>query len=117
MNGQSGKLVGDLPVYKKKYWTTFFSIGIGLSMLIALLIFLFGSPENPVGAVLIGVVAAFVVSLLVCSILKAGMKNVYLGSEAQAYISGKLNLTWKRDQYTHTTTQRVKVQSSSSKKR
>lgn len=117
MNGQSGKLVGDLPVDKKKYWTTFFSIGIGLSILVALLIFLLGSPDNPMGSVLIGAAAAFLVSLLVCSILKAGMKNVRLGAEAQAYISGRLNLTWKRDQYTHTTTHRVKVQSSSGKKR
>ena len=31
MNGQTGKLVGDLPVDKKKYWLTFFIIGLVLS--------------------------------------------------------------------------------------
>ena len=33
MNGQTGKMVGDLPVDKKKYWFTFFAIGILLSII------------------------------------------------------------------------------------
>ena len=40
MNGQTGKMVGDLPVDKKKYWTTFFGIGGGLSLISSLLILL-----------------------------------------------------------------------------
>ena len=32
MNGQTGKLVGDLPVDKKKYWTTLLLIGMLLSV-------------------------------------------------------------------------------------
>lgn len=41
MNGQTGKLVGDLPVNKKKYWLTFFGIGIALSIISSVLVFLF----------------------------------------------------------------------------
>lgn len=37
MNGQTGKMVGDLPVDKKKYWLTFFGIGAVLSVLSILL--------------------------------------------------------------------------------
>ncbi|MBP3633350.1 MAG: hypothetical protein J6J43_02115 [Oscillospiraceae bacterium] len=38
MNGQSGKMVGDLPVDKKKYWLTFLGIGMVLSVLGLLLV-------------------------------------------------------------------------------
>jgi len=40
MNGQSGKLVGDLPVDKKKFWSMFFGIGAGLSVIGSLLLLL-----------------------------------------------------------------------------
>ena len=40
MNGQTGKMVGDLPVDKKKFWGTFFGIGAGLSVISSLLILL-----------------------------------------------------------------------------
>ena len=31
MNGQTGKLVGDLPVDKGRYWAMFFAIAVPLS--------------------------------------------------------------------------------------
>ena len=37
MNGQSGKMVGDLPVDRKKYWTFFLGIGAALSAVSSLL--------------------------------------------------------------------------------
>lgn len=40
MNGQTGKLVGDLPVDRGKYWGMFFGIGAGLSLLSSLLLLL-----------------------------------------------------------------------------
>lgn len=40
MNGQSGKLVGDLPMDKGKFWSMFFGIGAGLSVISSLLILL-----------------------------------------------------------------------------
>jgi len=42
MNGQTGKIAGDLPVDKKKFWSMFLGIGAGLSVissLLALLLF------------------------------------------------------------------------------
>jgi len=38
MNGQTGKMVGDLPVDKKKFWTVFLGLGAGLSAISSLLI-------------------------------------------------------------------------------
>lgn len=40
MNGQTGKLVGDLPVNRKKYWLTFLGIGAALSAISSVLIYL-----------------------------------------------------------------------------
>ncbi len=37
MNGQTGKLVGDLPVDKKRYWILFAGIALGLEVLMTLL--------------------------------------------------------------------------------
>lgn len=62
---------------------------------------------------LIVIGAAFLISLVVVSILKAGMKNVKAGREANAYIARQLNLTQRHDQYTHTTTTRRKVETKS----
>lgn len=42
MNGQTGKLVGDLPVDKKKFWSVFFALGAGLSVISSLLLMLLG---------------------------------------------------------------------------
>ena len=116
MNGQSGKLVGDLPIDSKKYWTTFFSIGFGAMLLIAALMLLFGAPVGPIGLLLISGIAGFLLSLLIVSMLESGMKNVHTGSEAGTYIAGQLKLTWKRDNYTHTTTRKTKIESDSKKK-
>ena len=110
MNGQTGKMVGDLPVDWKKYWTTFFSIGGILSLLCALMIWCFQLSDAPLETTLVAIAVSFVLSLLVCTILKLGMKNVYIGSEAGNYISKPLHLTRKQDQYTHTTTRRVRIE-------
>lgn len=40
MNGQTGKMVGDLPVDKGKFWRTFLALGLGISALIALILLL-----------------------------------------------------------------------------
>ena len=110
MNGQTGKMVGDLPVDWKKYWTTFFSIGGILSLLCALMIWFFQLSDAPFETTMVAVAVSFVLSLLVCTILKLGMKNVYIGSEAGKYISAPLQLTRRQDQFTHTTTRRVRIQ-------
>jgi len=42
MNGQTGKLIGDLPIDKGKYWGWFLGIFLGLSSLLSLLFFVGG---------------------------------------------------------------------------
>lgn len=57
--------------------------------------------------------AAFVIALIVVSVLKAGMKNVKAQREAGVYVSRDLQLTQQRDQFTHITTTRRKIETSS----
>jgi len=40
MNGQTGKLIGDLPVDKGKYWSWFAGISLPLAAILALILFL-----------------------------------------------------------------------------
>ena len=61
---------------------------------------------------LIAVAVSFLVSLIICSVLKSGMKNVALKNEANAYSADGLLLTSQQDRYTHTTRTRTKIQSS-----
>lgn len=53
---------------------------------------------------------SFLIALVVVSILKAGMKNVGTKGEAQGYESRPLNLTLRRDHFSHTTTTRRKIE-------
>ena len=110
MNGQTGKLVGDLPVDKKKYWTTLLLIGLVLSVLSSLVLGLSGD-GRPLSHFLIAIAASFLAALIACCILSAGMKNVHAGREAGHYLSQPLKLTHRHDQYTHTTTTRTKLES------
>ena len=55
-----------------------------------------------------------VIAMIVCLILKAKMKSVRKGTHASAYVAGSLNLTASRDQYTHTTETRTKIETESS---
>ena len=41
MNGQTGKLVGDLPVDKKRYWTLFGSVAVPVAIVVTILLKLF----------------------------------------------------------------------------
>lgn len=69
--------------------------------------------EGPGKTIAIAVIVSFIISLIVCVILKSGMKNVHTQVEAGAYLSAPLDLTRRYDRFTHTTTSRRKVQSSS----
>ena len=55
-----------------------------------------------------------VIAMIVCLILNAKMKSVRKGTHASAYVAGSLNLTASRDQYTHTTETRTKIEHESS---
>jgi len=115
MNGQTGKLVGDLPVDQVKFWLTFGIIGVVLSVISSLLVLNFAAPGETGMPMMIAIAASLIIALLVCGILRSGMKNVHVGTEAAEYITGSLSLTARQDRYTHTTTSRVKISNNSKK--
>ena len=58
------------------------------------------------------IIVAFVLSLIICAVLKSGMKNVSVQEEARAYSEDGLQLTYREDRFTHTTTTRTKIETS-----
>lgn len=69
--------------------------------------------ESPAGLIALFIAISFIISLIVVLILRSGMKNVVKQSQAYGYVTDRLNLTGRHDQYTHTTETRRKIQSSS----
>ena len=74
-----------------------------------------GSDGSGIGTtILVCLGISAVIAMIVCLILKAKMKSVRKGTHASAYVAGSLNLTASRDQYTHTTETRTKIEHESS---
>ena len=69
------------------------------------------SPWGTLGLIALG---SIVFALIICVLLKAKMKSVRKAVQASAYVSGDLQLTASRDQYTHTTETRTKIENESS---
>ncbi len=110
MNGQTGRLVGDLPVDKKKRAL------IGLAVFAALLaaclaaVNLGGFLSDASAAVQWGfsLAAPLLVALLVCAVLTGQMKSAIEATEADAYLdTSSVDITRKTDTFTHTTTRRI----------
>lgn len=111
MNGQTGKLVGDLPVDKKKYWSYFGAIaGILIAIFMGINFGLMSKPLVGFGMVLIDIMIPLLIALISCSVMKSGMKSVRF-QKANAYITGGgLKLSRKDDIYSHTTESRRKLE-------
>ncbi len=69
---------------------------------------------SPGPLIAVAVVISFLLALAVVGILRIGMKNVRRENQANRYVAGKLELTGRRDQFTHKTQTRRKIESSSS---
>lgn len=70
--------------------------------------------EGNMKAYAIGLGVSVVLAFIVCTILKAKMKSVAKATVATAYVSDELRLTHQRDQFTHHTVHRRKIEKSSS---
>ncbi len=113
MNGQTGKLVGDLPVSLKRAFGLFAAIALPL---IAIGMAIAGKSvhENPFRTIIFAVLMASVIALIAVGCVWSGMKNVAKKKTANTYISGEVNLTGKSDTFTHKTVTRHKIENSSS---
>ena len=74
-----------------------------------------GSDGSGIGTtILVCLGISAVIAVIVCLILRGKMKSVRKGTHADAYVTGSLNLTASRDQYTHTTETRTNIEHESS---
>lgn len=100
MNGQTGKLTGDLPISKGKLCGFIFGIGIPLLIFGIILANLLEFD------LLIGIFAPIVITALIAFGLVGSMKSVHTPSAAQYVTEKGLKLTVKTDEYVRTETER-----------
>ena len=104
MNGQSGRLVGDLPVDKKKYWGMF----AGITAILAALMFLIcpsifsGSMDGFTAVLVCGLIPLFI-SFIVMSILRSQLRSIHTTSAGKYATDVGLSLSGKTDRFIRTT--------------
>jgi len=99
MNGQTGKLIGDLPVSKGKLALWF----VALFAVFAALGWLLFEAEA-------GIIGGAVIAVIVCAIMAGAMKTAHLQTDAHAYIPGSgVTLTGRSDLFTHRTVSRQPI--------
>lgn len=96
MNGQTGRMVGDLPVDNKKYWLLTILFAIGLAAVVFGLSFLIEIFKNVFVIAGVAICGAF----LTTGIMRSQLKSVRKKNAASDYVrDGSFNLTDKRDIY------------------
>ena len=99
MNGQTGKLVGDLPISKGRLALWF----AGLFAVFAAIGWLFVEVEA-------GLIGGAVLAAIVCAIMAASMKTANRKTDAHAYISESgVRLLHRADHFTHRTISRQRI--------
>lgn len=99
MNGQTGKLIGDLPVSKGKLALWF----AGLFAVFAAIGWVLFEAEA-------GIIGGAVVAAIICAIMAGMMKTAHLQSHAHAYIpSSGVTLTGRSDLFLHRTVTRQPI--------
>lgn len=104
MNGQTGRLVGDLPVSKGKLAAWF----VGLFVLLSGLCYMMMESG---AAFLIGGFGALIACLIMVSMMKTAQKQT---NAHQYIIAGGTTITGRSDQFLHRTVQRYPIQKNNS---
>lgn len=110
MNGQTGRLVGDLPIDKKK--RALIGLGIFAAFFAACYAavnfggFLAENEEFIQWGFII--LVPLLVMLLVCAVLTAQMRSAIEATEANRYLdNGSIEITHSHDSFDYTTTERI----------
>lgn len=103
MNGQTGRLIGDLPISKGKLAAWF----AGLFAVFAVIGWLLFEVEA-------GLIGGAIIAAIVCAILAGTMKTAGLQTDAHAYIpSSGVTLTGRSDRFLHRTVSRQPINNGS----
>ncbi|MBP5306011.1 MAG: hypothetical protein J6Z02_09195 [Lachnospiraceae bacterium] len=113
MNGQTGKLIGDLPADKGKLYKYFFitfTIALAVVALLAFVVFK-GDPATQSENALLYKIGATVILPLLCAFIRAGslkaqLKSVHTAVTAKGYATGKADFTVREDNFVRTETRR-----------
>lgn len=108
VNGQSGRLVGELPVDKGKYWLQV-ALGTVVTFIILFaLVFFFGRNGGISGkAAAACLVVALIVGFIRGGILKGAMKNISIQQQAKRYVvEASVKLRAPVDRFLYTKTER-----------
>lgn len=70
--------------------------------------------RNPWSVIAVLAAVSCAAALVICLVLRAGMKSVHAGVQADEYVAGGLVLAGSSDQYTHTTRTERKIENDSS---
>lgn len=104
MNGQTSKMVGDLPVDKGRLAGYFFSYFAIMAAIIAAIQFFMYDNLNFTWIVIL----PLVISALICFVYYSQMKSVATALSARQYVKeNSFKLHRKEDIYTHTTQERI----------
>lgn len=94
MNGQTGKMVGDLPCDNKKYWLLTIAFILGLAGVCFGLSFIIEFFANLIVSAVISLGGGF----LITGIMRSQLKSVHFKGDAADYVrEGSFNLTEKND--------------------
>ncbi len=130
MNGQTGKLIGDLPYDKGKYWKYFALVTALVTAVLGTILFLImNSAQTGVdqetlsmGSLIIrqygiALAAGLIAALIICSSMKAQMKTARKAESAKEYVAPSgVQITVREDQYIETTRTQKKIEKGQSKK-
>ncbi|MCR5542704.1 MAG: YrzE family protein [Eubacterium sp.] len=102
MNGQTGKLVGDVPYSKGKFWGILLGASAGLALIMFLIAKLIGMSGGAMGVMIaLGVIAGIIIAM----VMKGATKSVHKGYEALEYvIPGSFKITNQYDNFVKTET-------------
>ncbi len=114
MNGQTGKLIGNLPIDKKKYWLWFGGIFAVAAVLLGSL-FAFAVLDKVLAGYGLGLVLGLIAAFTVCSKFKSDMQTAKAAKTAEKYVTSKgLTLTFHRDVYLRKTRSERRIETEKS---
>ncbi|MDO5132504.1 MAG: hypothetical protein Q4D81_05945 [Eubacteriales bacterium] len=109
MNGQTGRMTGNLPVSKAKQTLWFLIVFAACFMLFGS--FLLTGEDTTTSSYIIALAFALIPAAIVNAVLVSQMKPVAQESRAAAYVTeGGMHLRSQNDRYIRTTESRVKIQ-------
>ena len=105
VNGQTGRMVGELPVDKSRYWGQIIK-GTGVSMIILAIILFFMDCMDGTGF-MIALVISLIIAFIRGAILKGSMKNISKRTQANEYmVKESLKMRAPLDRFLYTKTDR-----------